>query len=646
MRGLHGKILLPILCAIALLTSVAGAFLVSGSETAPQVEIVPKSVSEILERDGYLEGIWYPWFTHYYLGSGLTANPDNEERDGSYDYVNDRPVDYWQDFNKIGIDQYGVANLRKEIFNLKALGYNILGYEGSPWGEGIIHDQDTGDVLGVREDYLQNIRRFLDICREVDMPVLWAMCFHTSAAVHYSNLDLWYFVCQMYSNPEIARHYADRFVRPVCEVLKEYPDVVVMTCSTVELENEINDSQLGNHMDSGDRETYGVTQDDAVHFVKVVTAAMKDVMPDTPVTIATNSSNFAMYADCDFDMVGRNQYSSNANSIELTQYYATAPMLATEWGVSNDVYAESTLSTHWQNFRKSFMNNHYTGWFQWAWEPTANNGGGHQLLKNGAANTYDFRQATYEQYYYIESYRAAARPEHHTTGKPSILYNDGDRTVYWIQPKGVTTYTLERSVDGGPWTTMAKDTGAVTTTDTGGYRYTYIDNVSPDGSTVRYRVTVNGHTSTSNAAVLPTNLVVNGGFENGKDGWYVGSHSAITAAHAFSGDYAVLVAEPNQWGLGAQQTGIPVEKNTDYKISFYTKRISGTGTWHLYVKDQNIKDYSVNGASWFRQTTGDWTYTEFTFNSGNSSVVHFHFQAEVANAGSFAIDDVRMVKVG
>ena len=30
-------------------------------------------IEPILERDGYLEGIWFPWFNHVNLGHGLTT---------------------------------------------------------------------------------------------------------------------------------------------------------------------------------------------------------------------------------------------------------------------------------------------------------------------------------------------------------------------------------------------------------------------------------------------------------------------------------------------------------------------------------------------------------------------------------------------
>ena len=73
MRRVNRKIVLPILCSVVLLLGIAGSLLAGGSRVSPAEAVTPKTVAEILEQDGYLEGIWYPWFTHSYLGSGLTA---------------------------------------------------------------------------------------------------------------------------------------------------------------------------------------------------------------------------------------------------------------------------------------------------------------------------------------------------------------------------------------------------------------------------------------------------------------------------------------------------------------------------------------------------------------------------------------------
>ena len=160
---------LSVLCVIALLCSVLGTLAVSGKVFPWRDE--PNGIEKILERDGYLEGIWYPWFTHHNLGHGFTTN------ELMVKYVGNT----WGD---VGFQQYGPLNIYREIYNLKALGFNLLGYEGSIYGEGVVYD-DYGNVLGIKEDYLQNIRQFLEICRQVEMPVLWTVYCHTTTVTDY-----------------------------------------------------------------------------------------------------------------------------------------------------------------------------------------------------------------------------------------------------------------------------------------------------------------------------------------------------------------------------------------------------------------------------------------------------------------------------
>ena len=69
--------------------------------------------------------------------------------------------------------------------------------------------------------------------------------------------------------------------------------------------------------------------------------------------------------------------------------------------------------------------------------------------------------------------------------------------VFWIQPTGVTSYKVERSVNGGStWTQIS---GSVSIdTETGSYRYCMTDPSPVSSGSVQYRITVNGKTSYTN----------------------------------------------------------------------------------------------------------------------------------------------------
>ena len=546
MRKLAVKKLLPILCSIVVLFGAVSAIMVSGATTDFPWRTEKNSVAKILERDGYIEGIWYPWLTHEYLGNGLTGN--------------DLLVKYGlNNKSKVGLDQYGEIKLYREIYNLKALGFNILGYEGSPYGEGVIYD-DNGDVVGVKDEYLNNVRRLLDICKEVGMPVLWSVCFHSSTLPGYydNGKYAWDVISQAYVNPEIADHYAERFVEPVCDVLAEYPETVIMVASTVELENEMNDSTIGNNL-SNTRGMYGGNQEPMLYFMNAINETVKKKLPDVTRTLASNTKDMTIYRNIDFDALGLNHYTINANSPRLDDLKSPLPTICTEFGLGDGVMVDDDVwTTKMIEFRDSFRSNGYTGWVMWDWEPTNFGGGAYSLLQKGGQTTTDFRAGTFALNYYITNYRRMHRGgEEVVLDKPILFCNTGSGTIEWIEPQQVPeTYDILRSLDGGKtWKTIAKklkgqseefdsdedldgngklDDKYIVPGCVENFKGTYVDtevaNFEPDGTTVMYKVTAydaDGESATSdpnNEAVIlgpPINLMegYNHSFENGFEGW-------------------------------------------------------------------------------------------------------------------------------
>jgi hypothetical protein len=417
---------------------------------------------------------------------------------------------------QVGIDNYNNTQLEQEIFNLRALGYNMMAYAGSPWGEGRVNDTNTWECTGVRDEYLKNIRRFLDICRKVNMPVVWYIHFHSSAVPEYASLDMHYRIEQVKGNREYSDSYAENFVKPVCEVLAEYRDVVVMCGIADETFNEINDSEAGDKFAEGDREQYGVTQEDSMYFHTQIGKMVKQVMPDMPTTCADNADQYAMYGDAILDMPGRNQYSFGTNpSCSVDKGWATGPLLAGEYGLGGSGYSEDTWANTIIEKRENYLAAGYSGFFQWAYEPNFKNDesfvpDGNQMIAPGGNSPYDLRKGVLEGYYWAEEkMNALGDKTKNITGKPSALYYcgstitltskgsyAGNGKIYWIQPKGQTAYKVERSVNGGAWTLVS---GSVSIdSDTGSYRYCMTDPAPVTSGTVQYRITVNGKTDYTN----------------------------------------------------------------------------------------------------------------------------------------------------
>jgi len=588
MRRVNLKVLLPILCSVALLFSVVGSILASGVSLSWRGGTT--EIEKILERDGYIEGIWYPWFQHSFLGHCLSPNKMCAEVLGS---------DNWL---KVGIDQYGAINIYREIYNLKALGFNIMGYEGSPYGEGVKYGPN-GEVLGIEEEYITNVRRLLDMCKEIGMPVLWTVCFHSTTLNDYyeDGKYAWDIVAQAYSDPDVADQYAEKFVKPLCKVLAEYPETVVMIASGVELENEINDSEIGNHFDM--RELYGVTQETMLYFLDAVTDAVNEVLPNVPVTNCGNSSDHTIYEGINLDFLGRNYYNANSRAPSIDELRATGPTIVTEFGLGDGVVVEDEVWTIKQiQFRDNFISEGHVGWMYWDWS-NQGYGGAYDLLVAGGKSTTDFRAGAYAIHYYIETYRAAHRGEDVVLDKPVLFCNKGSGTIEWISSRQATSLDLLRSTDGGKtWKTLLK--GVAPTDYEENFKGTYIDeeiaNMQPDGTTVMYKIIAHddeGHVAESDpsnvAAVTgpPVNILadLNCSFENGLEGWEEfgknGSYEdkanyeakVIEVADAPNGkkvlefklnygydaDGKLLLA--SDWS-GIHMDGITVKANTPYKL--------------------------------------------------------------------------------
>ena len=674
MKLLKCKVLLPILCSLALLLSLFSMVMVSGSKTMPwREEDQPTELDKILERDGYLEGIMFPWFTHSALGHGFTSNELMTEYVGN-------------SWNNVGMEQWGVAKIYREIYNLKALGFNIMGYEGSPYGEGVVYD-DNGDVTGIEQEYLDNIRVFLDICREVGMPVAWTVTFHsTTLNDYYEDGKLaWDVIAQAYANPVIADHYAENFVKPLCDVLNEYQDVVVLMVSSVELENEINDTEIGNHFDQ--RYLYGVNQENMLYFINAVTEAVKEKMPNVPRTLAANTKDMTIYEGIDFDMLGVNNYNVNSRVPAIDDMKATLPMIGTEFGFGDGAQIEDEVWTIKQiRFRDNFISEGYIGWFYWCWSATGY-GGVYDLLAADGKSQTDFRAGAFTIKYNADNYRAELRGEEITLDKPVLFCNTGSGTVEWISSRQAAYLTLERSLDGGKTWTVVPGMEKVSPMDyERNFKGSYIDQEIAScttGGTVCYRITAEddwGEIAVSEpnnvAEILgpPVNTVAdyNPSFEDGLNHWIEWGTNTATSADGTGNYYAASIPFENapdgervleiqyvdgEW-FGIHIDGITVKPNTNYVITYQYMIADPVDYMTSYVfirhydpgnskgegnKLGDIHDASLTSKWMNAGSNSEWTTDEIAFKTNDSDKLGIDIRMIKDN--HYYIDNFEMFEV-
>ena len=435
-------------------------------------------LEEIIERDGLLDGVWYPWINAGQSGHNLCGNKVMAQY-------------YSADWARVELDYYGADKVYREIYNLKAMGYNMMAWGGSIYGEGVVYDA-YGDVIGIDPVYEQNVRRLLDMCREIGMPVMWNVYFHSSSAPHYYGMQGWNIICRMLGDRTVADHYAENFVKPLCKILGEYPDVVALISIADEPENEINDAAIGNHFDDGIRAMYGVNRDDMIYFMKGINDMCKKMLPNVPRTVASNNKNKTTFAGFELDLMGHNRYDNAANVDSTESFFTDADIILTEYNIGGDgQFTDEQYAAKLKQFREKFVANGYKGGFQWCWIPSATDAAYYMLNKSPKSQT-DFKETVTLLRHYIDDYRAEYQGKKIAFDVPVLYANDGTGLVEWIPSRNATKVTIERSDDGGKtWKAILKDadvSSAITITK-GKASYKDSDSSKPK-SGFCYRVTM------------------------------------------------------------------------------------------------------------------------------------------------------------
>lgn len=149
------------------------------------------------------------------------------------------------------------------------------------------------------------------------------------------------------------------------------------------------------------------------------------------------------------------------------------------------------------------------------------------------------------------------------------------------------------------------------------------------------------------SAAMEGNIITNGDFEDGKTGWSCNSGTAEIVSDAYSGNSAIQLTNPSAWGEAAIQT-VEVQADTDYTVTWYSKRVSGRGAFNFFFMSSNgWSNLTVkSGQNWMNETSGNWVKNEVVLNTGATTQAYLKLSAEAANAGSILIDNITMIPVG
>ena len=632
----------------------------AAAETAPAAEKTTL-LQQVLEQDGFLNGIDYMWIDdgHTFSDNQLYGFDTNTFSDGD-----------------------GAATVYSDMINIKALGYNcvhIMAQGGRM--EGVQFDEN-GHILGLSDEYKKNFRRYLEILDETDMNFAVFLQFHTTKIYSELGKEAWDRATQYYGDDAVRKEYMTLVMTPILDILKDFQHRILFLSLGDELENEINDVSLDWNYDS-DRGVYGVSFEDMYGFYSDLNDLCKKKMPDIPRTIGGNSDFLYKYSELDLDAMGRNRYTQYGTDLEPISHYKTGlPMYFPEWGIACWVYDMDYDTFIQRNLTMldKIKEEGYFGAFFWRYEHTQKSDAELTMYNTYWEYPSDYnRMATAFAYEALDDLyeRQGKTPALDT---PAMFAYHGDGLVTWLTSRQGDTFDLERSLDGGKtWTKLLsgankKDHLAPRNNEIGYYKDTSVK----EGAKALYRVKAyakGGKSALSDPSVQVThgkttsggsnagtddqpvqvdpskNLLKNGGFEDGLNGWTPNSnvtYKHLTGGQGHESDGALMIHDgTNRWGR--MQQDFRVEEGKVYRVTFSYRDVNQKGDSAMSVvfsTDGKTYDNATAFTVPFGSKNTAWHTVDVTFTSGSYTYARIRFMPNVGEGAEKHIDNVHVELVG
>jgi len=541
----------------------------------------------ILARDGFIYGCDYNW-------------PADVE------YVNHCLGD-----NHIAFDGNQTATFNRyqaftDIYNIHAIGFNAVNYWILSSLQGITFDQE-GFAIGLDENFLENLRSVLDICREIGIAVVPSMQPHGSAnswggknSRGESAVYVWnkYFKFIWYK--KAREMYINNVIKPVCKVFAEYQDIILCVGLTIE-----NDTGWVSDMDLGYYQSdIGTTWEVWTDFLNTLHDCVKEAAPFmlTSTEEAGGTEKLARLSELKVDLIGGNYYHEGSYVPPRELYVTTRPGYIGEFNVG-DYHGNNYLGVRWGKKRHEFFKTaKESGWIGgFFFRYSSDHGDCTMFDPEGSTLSYEH---LYEWGYGFRYVIADGIAKHRGFAPeieiPSIMANKGSKEVYWIPSRTSDFYRLERSLDGGnSWEVISeKIEGKIASVKNGLIKY--VDETITEGMEYCYRVAAvmpNGKEAMSKPNntekyYVAENMLQNSDFATGDfSAWVTGTHKGeiekTDEGYLYKIDYSNKDTV-NQYGSIYQILNL--KPATAYRVSFKFKLdFIRAGGEHAHVKAWNIK---------------------------------------------------------
>ena len=612
-----------IAAALSLIVAMTGIYFAATSKKATvKTETL---FSKVLSNHGFVYGINYPWMGfgyRQYTGKTDISFSEKAVSDGLYN-----------------IKQIGLDAVQIWLFNRT---------------EGLIYDE-SGDIIGVQKEFLQNVRKTCEIAKELDIYLAFTVQPHfdytLESGLYSGSKEIYDKYTRFVTDPSVRKNYIEKAVKPALEVLADYPEILFGITAYCEPEGDIYGTPNG-------YKPWGTSIEVMTDFIAAITDASREVLPNVPVSVASGwdySDSVQYFNRLNLDYIGMDIYDDNGDVQNLQNMALTSPAVMTEFGPLEKAGSSNSYFhiTNYQTFISNAKLGGYVGAFYWCYS-----GKGTMQSLLGSSN-YDYLPLASAVHYQIIDDRNAQAGKEDEYDVPVMLAPDTDGTLKFICSRNAETYIIERSQDGETWT-EAGSISADSADRTGSLIGSYTDQGAEQGVTYVYRVTAVDYDGTRTTSVpsrktktMKTtcseseNLYSDYSFENtdkiSKDhfSWISdtnGKHFSIVTGTAgdtvHTGTRSLRIEGNNDWSwIGRNITGLT--PNTDYVFTFYVYA-DGDGSIHGKVmsKDRQTNLYQATTSSAYQQ---QWIRYTAIVNTGDNDEVIIGF-SDVG--GTVNIDDI------
>lgn len=482
---------------------------------------------------------------------------------------------------------YSHSAAERDFYNIKALGFNCAAWWLMSDSQGMLFDDD-GLAIGVQEKFITNLRDMLSTARKVGLAINPCLIPHGYCGW---DADIYNKYFRYMWDEEALDALITNVIEPVCEVMSEYPDVVMVVSLNIENSTEMLDDYDKGLFQYGNS---GTTLENYARYLNALNAAVKKYMPNTPTAMEqaggadlVDAADERMYFQnmLDVDLISENVYHSGGWVEPVSNGYNTRPGFIGEYntGETNrgDISQEYQASRIY-NFNRTAKENGWLGAFFYSF---FSGGRDFAITSGNSSSDYDsfynwgigFR---YEIDDGIAEFKGVSIDG---LAKANMLYYNGGSYVYWIPPRGAQSFTLQRSSDSGKtWTTIAENINSDSMISNGLIKYEVTDN--SDNTNYMFRVISYNEEGASTVSeptnealyYIPKNLTFNSGFEttefteDGINSWSQQPNYSFTDEHAATGKYALKLDTVNvaSSGYATCYQILEVEPNTVYKLDF------------------------------------------------------------------------------